>query len=135
MLTRAWLSLLRQAYDYWQDQPGTYHRARPPGQARQGAGPNARAPPRPGLTPGPLALRRRARGLSPVQAASDARARLPTPRMSAPWAGPGAELPMRGGPRGRSLASPRLLGCVLKRLKILMKFNSAGPVSKNGPKF
>ena len=25
-----------------------------------------------------------------------------------------------------------LLGCVLKRLKILMKFNSAGPVSKNG---
>ena len=28
-----------------------------------------------------------------------------------------------------------LLGCVLKRLKILMKFNSAGPVSKNGPKF
>ena len=28
-----------------------------------------------------------------------------------------------------------LLGCVLKRLKILMKFNSAGPVSKNGPTF
>ena len=28
-----------------------------------------------------------------------------------------------------------LLGCVLKRLKILMKFNSAGPVGKNGPKF
>ena len=28
-----------------------------------------------------------------------------------------------------------LLGCVLNRLKILMKFNSAGPVSKNGPKF
>ena len=28
-----------------------------------------------------------------------------------------------------------LLGCVLKRLKILMKFNSAVPVSKNGPKF
>ena len=27
------------------------------------------------------------------------------------------------------------LGCVLKRLKILMKFKSAGPVSKNGPKF
>ena len=25
-----------------------------------------------------------------------------------------------------------LLGCVLKRLKILMKFNRAGPVSKNG---
>ena len=28
-----------------------------------------------------------------------------------------------------------LLGCVLKSLKILMKFNSAGPVGKNGPKF
>ena len=28
-----------------------------------------------------------------------------------------------------------LLGCVLKRLKILMKFNSAGPESKNGTKF
>ena len=28
-----------------------------------------------------------------------------------------------------------LLGCVLKRLKILMKFNRAGPVGKNGPKF
>ena len=28
-----------------------------------------------------------------------------------------------------------LLGSVLKRLKILMKFNSAGPVGKNGPKF
>ena len=28
-----------------------------------------------------------------------------------------------------------LLGCVLKRLKILMKFNSAGAVGKNGPKF
>ena len=28
-----------------------------------------------------------------------------------------------------------LLGFVLQRLKILMKFNSAGPVSKNGPKF
>ena len=27
-----------------------------------------------------------------------------------------------------------LLGCVFKRLKILMKFNS-GPVGKNGPKF
>ena len=27
-----------------------------------------------------------------------------------------------------------LLGCVLKRLKILMKFNSKN-VSKNGPKF
>ena len=28
-----------------------------------------------------------------------------------------------------------LLGCLLKRLKILMKFNSEGPVGKNGPKF
>ena len=27
-----------------------------------------------------------------------------------------------------------LLGFVLKRLKILMKFNSAGPVGKNGAK-
>ena len=69
---------------------------------------NARShAPRPGLTPGPLALRRRARGLGPVQAASDARACLPAPRRSVPQAGPGAELPMRGGPRGRSLASPR----------------------------
>ena len=102
---------MRQAYDYWQDQPGTYHRrrARPPGPAGQGAGPNARSrAPRPGLTPGPLALRRQARGLSPVQAASDARARLPAPRRSVPQGGPGAELPMRGGPHGPSLASPGL---------------------------
>ena len=28
-----------------------------------------------------------------------------------------------------------LLACVLKRLKILMKFNSAGPVGKNASKF
>ena len=45
---------MRQAYDYWQDQPGTYHRrrARPPGPARQGAGPNARSrAPRPGWGP------------------------------------------------------------------------------------
>ena len=28
-----------------------------------------------------------------------------------------------------------LLGCVLKRLKMLMKFNSVRPVGKNGPKF
>ena len=28
-----------------------------------------------------------------------------------------------------------LLFCVLKRLKILMKFDSAGPVGKNGAKF
>ena len=45
--------------------------------------------------------------LGPVQAASDARARLPAPWRSVPQAGPGAELPMRGGPRGRLLASPR----------------------------
>ena len=45
--------------------------------------------------------------LGPVHAASDAWARLPAPRRSVPQAGPGAELPMRGGPRGRSLASPR----------------------------
>ena len=45
--------------------------------------------------------------LGPVQAASDARARLPAPRRSAPQAGLGAELPMRGGPLRRSLASPR----------------------------
>ena len=45
--------------------------------------------------------------LGPVQAASDARARLPAPRRSVPQAGPGAELPMRGGPRGRSFTSPR----------------------------
>ena len=45
--------------------------------------------------------------LGPVQAASDARARLPTPWRSVPQASPGAELPMRGGPRGRSFASPR----------------------------
>ena len=28
-----------------------------------------------------------------------------------------------------------LLGCVLKRLTILMKFDSSGPVGKNGAKF
>ena len=106
------------------NQVRTIARARGAPPARVQA-PTLGRPPRTGLTPGPLALRRRARGLSPVQAASDARARLPTPRRSAPWAGPGAEVPMRGGPRARSLASPRLLGCVLKRLKILMKFNKA----------
>ena len=78
-------------------------------RARRAPPPRLRAPtraPRPGLTPGPLALRQ-ARGLSPVQAAWDARARLPAPRRSVPQAGLGAELPMRGGPHGRSLASPR----------------------------
>ena len=160
---------MRQAYDYWQDQPGTYHRrhARLPGPARQGAGPNARsrvraptrarapqgpasrrAPSRfvgrhaasarsrrlrmPGASPHaseerasgrpggraahagwpPRALARQppacaALSLGPVQAASDARASLPAPRRSVPQAGPGAELPMRDGPRGRSFASPR----------------------------
>ena len=89
------------------NQVRTIARARLAQPASVRAPTRARAPPRPGLTPGPLTLRRRARGLSPVQPASDARARLPTPRRSAPRAGPGAELPMRGGPRGRSLASPR----------------------------
>ena len=28
-----------------------------------------------------------------------------------------------------------LLGCVLKTLKILVKFNHRGPVHENGPKF
>ena len=28
-----------------------------------------------------------------------------------------------------------LLGCVLKRLKILVKFNHRGPGGQNGPKF
>ena len=103
---------MRQAYDYWQDQPGTYHRRRartPAGPRPPGCGPQRALarPPRPGLTSGPLALRQQARGLSPVQVASDARARLPTPRRSAPRAGPGTELPMLGGPSGCSLASPR----------------------------
>ena len=74
-------------------------------RARWGPHPGGRGGGRPHA--GPLALRRWARGLSPVQAASDARARLPTPRRSGPRAGPGAQLPMRCGPRERSLASPR----------------------------
>ena len=151
---------MRQAYDYWQDQPGTYHRrrapagTRPPGcgpqralgrpKARPHAGPHrassAGTRPQPGPggfgCPGasPRALEERASGqaggraahagwppralarqppacaalsLGPVQAASDARARLPAPRRSVPQAGPGAKLPMRGGPHGRSFASPR----------------------------
>ena len=61
----------------------------------------------PGLAQGPLALRRGACGLGPVQVASDARARLPAPQRSAPRAGPGAELAMRGAPYRRSLASPQ----------------------------
>ena len=47
----------------------------------------------------PLACAALSLGL--VQAASDARARLPAPRRSVPQAGPGAELPMRGGPLAR----------------------------------
>ena len=77
---------------------------RPPGCGPQHA---LARPPGPASRRAPLTLRRRARGLSPVQAALDSRARLPTPRRSAPRAGPGAELPMRGGPHGRSLARPR----------------------------
>ena len=30
---------------------------------------------------------------------------------------------------------PRPIRLCVERLKILMKFNSAGPVNKNGPKF
>ena len=85
----------------------TRTRRAPPARVQAGGGAPTRARPRPSLTPGPLALRQRARGLSPVQAASDAPARLPAPRRSMPRAGLGAELPMRGGPLGRSLASPR----------------------------
>ena len=62
----------------------------------------------PGYVAATARLTPRARlDLGPVQAASDTRARLPAPRRSAPQAGLGAELPMRGGPLGRSLASPR----------------------------
>ena len=35
-------------------------------------------------------------------------------------------------PAGEALG---LLGCVLKRLKILVKFNHRGPGGQNGPKF
>ena len=92
----------------------------PGGFRRPGASPRAseeRASGRPGGRAAhagcpPRALVRQpptcaALSLGPVQAASDARARLPAPRRSAPQAGLGAELPMRGGPLGRSLASPR----------------------------
>ena len=51
------------------------------------------------------------------------------PKFEAPSVG---DLPYMLKNCGRALG---LLGCVLKRLKISMKFNSAGPVSKNGPKF
>ena len=30
---------------------------------------------------------------------------------------------------------PRIIRLCVEKIKILMKFNSAGPVSKNGPKF
>ena len=50
-------------------------------------------------------------------------------KFEAPWVG---DLPYMLKIAGEALG---LLGCVLQRLKILMKFNSAGPVSKNGPKF
>ena len=81
-------------------------------RAAGGAPMRARAPPRHGLSPGasPNALEERAAlslGRVQAQAASDAWAHLPAPRRSMPQAGPGAELPMRGGPRWRSLTSPR----------------------------
>ena len=47
----------------------------------------------------------------------------------------------RGGPRPIRLCVEKtknfgqLLGCVLKRLKILVKFNHCGPGGQNGPKF
>ena len=99
---------------------GTRPQPGPGGFRRPGASPRAseeRASGRPGGRAAhagwpPRALVRQppacaALSLGPVQAASDARARLPVPRRSAPRAGLGAELPMRGGPLGRSLASPR----------------------------
>ena len=53
----------------------------------------------------------------------------PFPKFEAPWV---VELPyMLKNSRG----GPRIIRCVLKRLKILMKFDSAGPVGKNGAKF
>ena len=53
----------------------------------------------------------------------------PFPKFEAPWVG---DLPYMLKIAGEALG---LLGCVLKKLKILMKFNSALPVSKNDPKF
>ena len=52
------------------------------------------------------------------------------PKFEAPWVGDTCPTCLKIA--GEALG---LLGCVLKRLKILMKFNSAGPVGKNGPKF
>ena len=97
---------MRQAYDYWQDQPGTYHRRRsralraPPARVR--APTRARAP-----HAGPPRASSAGTRPQPGPGGFGRRARLPTPRRSAPRAGLGAELPMRGGPLGRSLASPR----------------------------
>ena len=51
------------------------------------------------------------------------------PKFEAPWVG---DLPYMLKIAGEALG---LLGCVLKKLKILMKFNSAGPVSKNDQNF
>ena len=51
------------------------------------------------------------------------------PQFEAPLSG---DLPYMLKIAGKALG---LLGCVLKRLKILMKFDSAGPVIKNGAKF
>ena len=51
------------------------------------------------------------------------------PKFEAPWVG---DLPYMLKIAGEALG---ILGCVLKRLKMLMKLNIAGPVSKNGPKF
>ena len=149
---------LRQAYYYWQDQPGMVDpainlararrralpaRVRAPTRARAGppraslAGTRPQPGPggfgRPGASPHASEERASGRGpscpcgvapagarqppacaalsLGPVQAASDARARLPAPRRSAPQAGPGAELPMWGGPKmRRPLSSPPVFG-------------------------
>ena len=69
--------------------------------------------------------------LGPVQAASDARARLPAARRSAPQTGLGAELPMRGGPLGRSLTSPRPApsspGQTASRLLLVHTFGAPAP--------
>ena len=51
------------------------------------------------------------------------------PKFEAPWVG---DLPYMHKIAGVALG---LLGCVLKRLKILMKSDSAGPVGQNGAKF
>ena len=51
------------------------------------------------------------------------------PKFEAPWVGAcPTSLKLAGEAQG-------LLGCVLKRLKILIKFNHRGPGGKNGPIF